>query len=320
MFKSIDKQTIDLNKVELIISDDGSTDNTKEVVKEWQNKSAYKIKYITQKNKGPGPARNNGLQTSSGDLILFIDSDCEAHPDWIKNILQDLKINKFGAFGGPDGSKNDFTLLQKAIDFSMTSIFTTGGIRGHGHKRLSKFYPRTHNMGITRETFNVVGGFGNLRHGQDIEYSNRIRKSGVKISFINNALVYHRRRSTFRQFFKQVFNWGIARINLGKIDPDMLELIHFLPSLALIFSLLSFLILMILNFSISLIFSIFFIPLFFLSIFGSFSKKEIKIMPLLLFIIPIQVIGYGLGFIIGFIRRFIFNRNATMGFEKNYYK
>ena len=202
----------------------------------------------------------------------------------------------------------------------MTSIFTTGGIRGHGHKRISKFYPRTHNMGITRATYNIVGGFGNLRHGQDIEYSNRIRKSGAKISFIEKALVYHRRRSTFRQFFKQVFNWGIARINLGKIDPDMLELIHFLPSLALVFSLLTFLILIILNFSIILIISIFFFPLFLLSIFGSFSKKNIKIMPLLLLIIPIQVLGYGLGFIIGFVRRFIFNRNPTMGFKKNYYK
>jgi GT2 family glycosyltransferase len=102
----------------------------------------------------------------------------------------------------------------------MTSMFTTGGIRGHGKRRISKFYPRTHNMGITRETYNIVGEFGSLRHGQDIEYSNRIRKSGAKISFIENALVYHRRRSTFRQFFKQVFNWGIARINLGKIDSD----------------------------------------------------------------------------------------------------
>ena len=260
------------------------------------------------------------MKNSSGDLILFIDSDCEAHPDWIKYILEDLKKNQFGAFGGPDGSKNDFTLLQKAIDFSMTSIFTTGGIRGHGHKRISKFYPRTHNMGITRETYNIVGEFGSLRHGQDIEYSNRIRKSGVKISFIEKALVYHRRRSTFKQFFKQVFNWGIARINLGKIDPDMLELIHFLPSLALTFSLSFFLILMILNFSISVIFSIFFIPLFLLSIFGSLSRNEIKIMPLLFLVIPIQVLGYGLGFIIGFVRRFIFNRNETMGFKKNYYK
>jgi cellulose synthase/poly-beta-1,6-N-acetylglucosamine synthase-like glycosyltransferase len=260
------------------------------------------------------------LKNSRGDLILFIDSDCEAHPDWIKYILEDLKKNQFGAFGGPDGSKNDFTLLQKAIDFSMTSMFTTGGIRGHGKRRISKFYPRTHNMGITRETYNMVGEFGSLRHGQDIEYSNRIRKSGAKISFIENALVYHRRRSTLRQFFKQVFNWGIARINLGKIDSDMLELIHFLPSLLLVFSLLSFLVLMILNFSISIIFSIFFIPLLLLSIFGSFSKKNIKIMPLLLFVIPIQVIGYGSGFIIGFVRRFIFNQNETMGFKKNYYK
>jgi GT2 family glycosyltransferase len=260
------------------------------------------------------------LKYSNGDLILFIDSDCEAHHDWLKNILKIYSKESFDAFGGPDGSKNDFTLLQKAIDFSMTSIITTGGIRGHGDKRFTKFYPRTHNMGITRSTYRLVGEFGNLRHGQDIEYSNRIRKSGLKIAFINDALVYHRRRTSFKQFFKQVFNWGMARINLAKLDSDMLELIHFLPTLSIFSSFLLILIFLRIGFSISVIFLTFFIPLFLLSCFGSLKNRDLKIIPFLLIVIPIQVIGYGTGFALGFFRRFIFNRNESVGFKKSYYK
>ncbi len=283
-------------------------------------KTSFEIKYIKQKNKGPGAARNHGLKYSTGDLILFVDSDCEIHRDWLKNIIKIYDEESFDAFGGPDGSKSDFTPLQKAIDFSMTSTVTTGGIRGHGNKRFTKFFPRTHNMGITRSTYQLVGEFGNLRHGQDIEYSNRIRKAGLKIAFINNALVYHRRRTSFKQFFKQVFNWGLARINLAKLDSDMLELIHFLPTLSLFFSFLLILILLRMDFPIITIFLIFFIPLFLLSCFGSLKKKELKIIPLLLIIIPIQVIGYGTGFAIGFFRRYIFNRDEAIGFKKNYYK
>jgi|TARA_B110000858_G_scaffold90096_1_gene104180 glycosyltransferase involved in cell wall biosynthesis len=320
LFHSIEKQNTNLEKIELIISDDGSTDGTKALVQLWKEKVHYKIKYISQENKGPGAARNHGLKTSSGDLILFIDSDCEAHPDWIKLILNDFRKNKFGAFGGPDGAKEDFTDLQKAIDYSMTSMFTTGGIRGHSDKMLSKFFPRTHNMGISREIYNLVGGFGNLRHGQDIEFSNRIRKAGAKISFIKKALVYHRRRTSLKQFFKQVFNWGVARVNLGKIDSDMLEPIHFLPTLSILVTIISLPLLSSLNLSVLVILLIFFLPLLFLSIYGAYIKNEIKILPLLLLVIPIQIMGYGIGFLQAYIRRFLFNKNELIGFNKNYYK
>jgi len=320
LFQSIEKQNTNLNNIELIISDDGSVDGTEELVNSWKKKVTYKIKYITQKNKGPGAARNHGLENSKGDLIFFIDSDCEAHPDWIKYILADFKINKFGACGGPDGAKDDFTYLQKAIDYSMTSMFTTGGIRGHSEKMISRFFPRTHNMGITRQVYEEIGGFGDLRHGQDIEFSNRIRKTGARISFIKKALVFHRRRTTLKQFFKQVFNWGVARVNLGKIDSGMLEFVHFLPTLSIILSILLLTILKLLNLSVINIFFIFIIPLIFLSFLGAYSKKEFRIFPFLIIIIPTQIFGYGLGFLQAFIRRFIFNQKEMIGFNKNYYK
>jgi glycosyltransferase involved in cell wall biosynthesis len=320
LIDSIENQNISLKNLELIISDDGSTDNTPKIISDLSKKTSFNIKYITQKNKGPGSARNHGLKHSNGDLILFIDSDCEAHHDWLKNILKVYNNDSFDAFGGPDGSKDDFTLLQKAINFSMTSTITTGGIRGHGAKRYTKFYPRTHNMGITRSTLGLVGEFGSLRHGQDIEYSNRIIKAGLKIEYINNALVFHRRRTSIRQFFKQVFNWGMARVNLAKIDSDMLELIHFLPSLFLLSLFLLTLLFLKIGLSISKIFLIFFLPLLLISCFGSFKNRDFKIMPLLLIIIPTQIFGYGIGFTIGLVRRFVFDKNEVVGFKKNYYK
>ncbi len=320
LYQSLREQSVDSGLFEFIVSDDGSTDSTLETVKKWQAESQFPIKFITQENQGPGAARNHGLENADGDLILFIDSDCEAHPDWMKTIYEEFKQDTFDACGGPDGAKEDFTTLQKAIDFAMTSFFTTGGMRGHSEKMMAKFFPRTHNMGIKRHVYETVGGFGGLRHGQDIEFSNRIRKSGARVKFLINAVVYHRRRTSLKQFFKQVFNWGVARVNLGKIDSSMLEPIHFLPALAtlagigVVGSAIYF------QFPLDQLFFLFIIPLGLLALFGTFKKKDLKVFPYLFLVIPAQIIGYGLGFTQAFIRRFIFLQEEMVGFKKNYYK
>ena len=319
LYNSLQEQSIDLKLLEFIVSDDGSTDSTEQTVKHWQIESNFPIKFITQKNQGPGSARNHGLENSEGELILFIDSDCEAHPDWIQTIYEEYLNDSFDACGGPDGAKDDFTTLQKAIDFAMTSFITTGGMRGHSEKMMAKFFPRTHNMGIKRSVYEKVGGFGDLRHGQDIELSNRIRKSGARIKFLINAVVYHRRRTSIKQFFKQVFNWGVARINLGKIDPSMLEPIHFLPSLATLFGFSIVGTGIYLDFPLDQLFLLIFIPLGLLSLFGAAKKKDLRIFPYLLVVIPSQIIGYGLGFILNFIKRYILKQSSWTGFKKRYY-
>jgi len=320
LLMSISSQTISLENIECIISDDGSKDETEMIIESWQKKAMFDIIYIKQENKGPGAARNHGLEQSTGELILFIDSDCEAHPKWLETIVREYDLNVFDACGGPDGAKDDFTLLQKAIDYSMTSFFTTGGMRGHSKNMIAKFYPRTHNMGITRKIYETVGGFCDLRHGQDIEFSHRIRKSGAKITFIEDALVYHRRRTTIRQFIKQVFNWGVARVNLGRIDSKMLEVIHFLPSFACLSSILLISLAIYRNWDFSNMLFIFFMPLIFISLIGSINKKDVKVFPFLFIVIPIQILGYGIGFFQAFLRRFIFKESAMIGFKKNYYK
>ena len=320
LYESLKQQSVDLKILEFIISDDGSTDFTKAMVKSWIKDSEILVKFVTQKNQGPGAARNHGMKVAEGDLFLFIDSDCEAHPEWIKVIYDEFQSGNFDAFGGPDGAKDNFSSLQKSIDFSMTSFFTTGGMRGHNEKMLAKFYPRTHNMGIKRTIYDKIGGFSSLRHGQDIEFSHRVHKSGARVKFLINAIVFHRRRTSLKQFFKQVYNWGVARVNLGKIDLSMLEIVHFIPSAALCFLISLTGTFIFLELPMSLLYSIILLPLTTLSMYGSINKKDYRIFPYLMIVIPAQIIGYGAGFFQAYIRRFIFNQKELVGFKKNYYK
>tara|TARA_B100000686_G_scaffold355366_1_gene473583 strand:- start:2853 stop:3878 length:1026 start_codon:yes stop_codon:yes gene_type:complete len=320
LIKSIDAQTLDHSLFEHIISDDGSTDDTINFVSKLKDEIKFQLYFITQSNQGPGAARNHGVENSLGELILFIDSDCEADENWLEIIYNTYLKSPFGACGGPDASKADFTAIQKAIDYSMTSFLTTGGMRGHSEKMMAKFYPRSHNMGMTKILYDKVGGFGSLRHGQDIELSNRIHKSGTTIKFIKNAIVYHRRRTTIRQFFKQVFNWGVARFNLFRIDKQMLEPIHLIPSISLIFFIF-FIIIALIGYRISYyILQIGIVMLMLLSLWGGIKRKSLAVALLLPIIVPIQIGGYGLGFIWAFISSFLFGKNSMVGFVNKYYE
>jgi len=320
LITSVQNQSLSHDLFEMIISDDGSSDGTTDMVRLLQPKVNFSLRFIEQKNQGPGVARNHGMETARGELFLFIDSDCEADPRWAETIYHVYKKEGFDACGGPDGAKEDFSALQKAIDFSMTSFLTTGGMRGHSEKMLAKFYPRSHNMGMTKKMYQKVGGFGSLRHGQDIELSHRLISNGAQIKFIPDAIVYHRRRTSLKQFFRQVFNWGVARVNLGKIDSEMLEMIHFLPSVAT---------LIIVTVTIgSIVLPVIFFPWFLLgigwililSVWAGIKKHNTKVGLYSLLVIPIQIIGYGLGFLFSFVRRFLFGKGEWTGFTRRYYQ
>lgn len=299
--------------------DDGSTDNTKELVDRCRKEVGFELRYVSQGNKGPGAARNLGMEEARGELFLFIDSDCEARGDWLFKIHEEYISRRFDAYGGPDASKEDFTPFQKAIDFSMTSFLTTGGMRGHANKPLAKFYPRSHNMGITKELYKKVGGFSGLRHGQDIELSHRIIISGAKVAFIPDAIVYHRRRTSLRGFFRQVFNWGVARVNLWRTDNGLLEPIHTLPALSVILTLLGFL-------GLILNPNMFIVPLelilgllVFIAGFGGLKYRSFKAGLWILPVVPIQVLGYGMGFLFAMVRSLLIKGSWT-GFSKRYYR
>ena len=253
---------------EVVIVDDGSSDNLKDVIEEFR--SLLNIQYLFQENQGPASARNLGMSQSKGNWYVFIDSDCTLPEEYLSNLKSHIKKDDFDAFGGPDTYKEEFPDFLKAIDYCMTSFIGTGGARGTTGKKISKYYPRSFNMGIRKEIFENISGMCGLRHGQDLEYSNRIYKAGYRVKFLPDVYVYHRRRISIYKFFKQIFNWGVARINLGKLDSSMLKPIHCLPFLMLLLTLISVLL--------SLIYKI---KIPFLIISDNFSKPKYTLYPLL---------------------------------------
>ena len=310
------------DKFEVIISDDGSTDNTKELVKSFQEKHDFNLRFISQENKGPGAARNHAMENAGSDFFIFVDSDVTMPSDWMLKIDQQLTSEKADAFGGPDSYRDDFSPLLKAINYSMTSFITTGGLRGKKGKKLARFYPRSFNMGLKKELWRKVGGFGTLRHGQDIEFSHRIIKSGAKVLYID-APVFHKRRTNIKRFYKQVFNWGVARINLFKLDEGMLEILHAAPALVTLFAFVILTLAIFFKFFQYVLFSGLILGLIILiySVFDSTIKyKSIKPAFWLPFVMPAQIFGYGCGFIYNYVRRVIFNKGEKTGFKKNYYK
>ena len=224
LLDSLTRQTF--NDFEVIIVEDGSAVPCKAVCDKYAGRLA--IHYFMKPNSGPGQSRNYGVERATGDYVLILDSDVVVPAGYLQAVDDELRREPCEAFGGPDRAADTFTPTQKAISYSMTSFFTTGGIRG-GKKKLDKFYPRSFNMGVRRDVYNTLGGFSKMRFGEDIDFSIRIFKAGCRCRLFPGAWVYHKRRTDFRKFWRQVFNSGIARINLYKKYPESLKLVHLLP-------------------------------------------------------------------------------------------
>lgn len=313
LLESMVQQTV--QNFEVVIVEDGSDVKCDTVCDSY--KSKLDITYYFKPNSGPGQSRNYGFERAGGDYCIFLDSDCVLPPTYFEIVQTTLTQNYVDAFGGPDEAHADFTTLQKAINYSMTSFFTTGGIRGNSEK-LDKFYPRSFNMGYSREVFNKTGGFSKLRFGEDIDMSIRILQNGFKTRLIKEAFVYHKRRSTLRQFFKQVFNSGIARINLHKRHPGSLRLVHMAPAVFTIG-----------NFALVLLSLVFCTPLFLVPLLvymllifidSALRNKSLTIGILSILTSYYQLFGYGFGFIDAFWKRIILGKDEYSAYKNNFYK
>ncbi len=249
---SLKRQT--LKDFEVIIVEDGSKTPCKDVCDKYAD--ILDLHYYYKENSGPGQSRNYGAERAQGEWLIVLDSDVVLPEGYLREVDERLKmkderydftsgkdpngkanhishlssvISEIDAFGGPDAAHESFTPVQKAISYSMTSFFTTGGIRG-GKTKLDKFFPRSYNMGIRREVYQELGGFSKMRFGEDIDFCYRIVEAGYKTALIPEAWVWHKRRTDFRKFFRQVYNSGIARINLEKRHPGTMKLVHLLPT------------------------------------------------------------------------------------------
>ena len=372
LLKSLTEQT--LKDFEVIIVEDGSKIPCKDVCDKYAG--ILDLHYYYKDNSGPGQSRNYGAERAQGEWLIVLDSDVVVPKEYLSNVNKSLTpnpspigegsiytqnddsenelttplSNRRGvggeAFGGPDAAHPDFTPVQKAISYSMTSFFTTGGIRGGKGKKLDKFFPRSYNMGIRRDVYLELGGFSKMRFGEDIDFSYRIVEAGYKTTLIPEAWVWHKRRTDFRKFFRQVYNSGIARINLEKRHPGTLKLVHLLPT---VFTLGVILLSMLALVGVAL------------ALLGLFSASEpgcnmspvvigfglcltlIALLPLLLYSLLIcidssiknrslwvgllsipaaftQLMGYGLGFIESWWKRCVLKKDEFQAFEKNFYK
>ncbi len=216
----------DAGPFEVIVVEDGSQVTCQHVCERYADR--LDIHYFNKENSGPGQSRNYGAERAQGEYLLILDSDVVLPPGYLKAVDDELAVEPADAFGGPDKANPSFTDVQKAISYSMTSFFTTGGIRG-GKKKMDKFYPRSFNMGIRRDVYLCLHGFSDMRFGEDIDFSIRIFKAGCSCRLFPEAWVWHKRRTDFRKFWRQVYNSGIARINLYKRYPESLKLVHLLP-------------------------------------------------------------------------------------------
>ena len=225
LLESLTTQT--LRDFEVIVVEDGSSVTCADVVRKYEGK--LDVHYYVKPNSGPGQTRNYGVDRSQGDYVLILDSDVVLPAGYLSAVDEELNRKPCDAFGGPDRAHDSFTPMQKAINYAMTSFFTTGGIRG-GKKKMDKFYPRSFNMGVRRTAYLELEGFSKMRFGEDIDFSTRIFKGGYACRLFPEAWVWHKRRTDLRKFFKQVHNSGIARINLTKRHPGTMKLVHTLPA------------------------------------------------------------------------------------------
>lgn len=225
LLSSISKQSF--RDFEVLVIEDGSSVSSESVAQRFED--LIPINYISQSNQGQGFARNVGMGLAKGDFFIMLDSDVILPERYLELVANAVQNRKLDAFGGPDSASDEFSTLQKAMDFAMTSFWTTGGIRGK-LKDPSKYQARGFNMGVSRAVFKETQGFLDPNRGEDIELSIRIKKSGFKLELVEEAFVFHKRKNTLFSFAKQAFSFGRNRVNVSRFHPEAIKVVHLLPT------------------------------------------------------------------------------------------
>ena len=332
LLESLSSQT--LKDFEVVIVEDGSQKPCKDVCDKYAD--ILHLHYYFKDNSGPGQSRNYGVERAQGEYVIILDSDVVLPNGFLKAVDTELTANSqqpnaIAAWGGPDAAHPSFTPVQKAISYSMTSFFTTGGIRG-GKAKLDKFYPRSFNMGIRRDVYLQLGGFSKMRFGEDIDFSYRIVEAGYMPRLFPDAWVWHKRRTDFRKFFRQVYNSGIARINLEKRHPGTMKLVHLLPT---VFTVGVIALILISAIGRALMYYVdrdqFYwmcfapwIPIILYSLLicidSTIKNRSLRVGLLSVPAAFVQLMGYGLGFIESWWKRCVLRQDEFTAFEKTFYK
>ena len=302
LLESLSKQTD--KGFEVLVIEDGSSVPCEDVCKQYADK--LDLHYYFKPNSGRSETRNYGIERATGDWFIIYDSDVIVPPQYIATVREELAKNPVDCYGGPDAADESFSDVQKAINYSMTSIMTTGGIRG-ATKNKEKFSPRSFNMGISRKCYETVGGYKNMI-GEDIDLSIRIKAAGFKTTLIPEAYVYHKRRVDLKKFFRQVNTFGKGRVLLGEMHPGSLKLVHLMPAafvignVGLVLAALVLLAISLQNSVFSPWWSLLCLVPIVLYVMGLFTEsliknKSLKIAALSIVAAYMQLFGYGTGFL-----------------------
>ncbi|BCY29494.1 glycosyltransferase [Flavobacterium okayamense] len=302
------------NDFEVVVIEDGSSINCEDIIKKYNSK--LKISYFYKENSGPGDSRNFGMRVAKGDYFLILDSDCILPANYLKNAYDSLQTDYVHCFGGVDNALSSFSDIQKAINFSMTSFITTGGIRG-GSEALEKFQPRSFNMGLSKEAFEKSGGFGNIHPGEDPDLSIRLWSLGYQTKLLKNVSVYHKRRIDWKRFSTQVNKFGKARPILNHWYPKYAKPTFWLPSLFLLGFTLAILLLF---FGINQLLYCYVLYFILVGILSLIQNKSIKIALYSIIAAIIQFYGYGKGFLLSFYKVSILKKKPENAFPELFFK
>ncbi|MEN8703271.1 MAG: glycosyltransferase [Polaribacter sp.] len=289
LLASIVTQNFDA-EFEVLVIEDGSNQTCKAIVESYTSQLSN-VSYHFKENSGAGASRNYGMQKAIGNYFIILDSDVILPKHYLSEVKKALTENYTDAYGGPDAAHESFTYLQKAINYSMTSLLTTGGIRGK-KKALGKFQPRSFNLGISKIAFEKTQGFSKMKNGEDIELTFKLWDNSFKTQLIEKAFVYHKRRSSISQFYKQTYGFGTARPILNKKFPSTAKITYWFPSLFVLGLVLGIVLALFGNVYLFSFYYLYFIALLLDAIF----KNGIIVGFLAIFTSLTQFLGYGLGF------------------------
>ena len=305
---------------EIVIVEDGSTVSSESIVGSFQEEShatsAITISYYFKKNTGPGDSRNFGMSMAKGDYFIILDSDCILPPNYLEEVDKSLTKDFVHCYGGPDAAHSSFSPIQKSINYAMTSILTTGGIRGN-KKAVGKFQPRSFNMGISKQAFESTKGFGLIHPGEDPDLTFRIWKQGYSTKLIPEAYVFHKRRIDWSKYLKQVSKFGKVRPILNKWHPGTAKITYWFPTLftlGLVVSLLLF----VLGIPLPLYLYVLYYILIFLD--SLLKNRNLVIALWSLLAVSIQFFGYGLSFLKSSILVNFSNRKPEQLFPELFFK
>ncbi|MGG8495119.1 glycosyltransferase [Tenacibaculum sp. TC6] len=300
---------------EIVIVEDGSSESSEDIVKNYQNQLA--ITYLYKQNSGPGDSRNYGMKKAAGNYFIILDSDVILPPQYLSTIAAFLEKNYVDCFGGADAAHESFTPLQKAINYVMTSFFTTGGIRG-GKTKVQKFEPRSFNMGISKKAFELTQGFSRIHPGEDPDLSQRIVKAGFKTTFLPNAHVYHKRRISWDKFYTQVKKFGTVRPILTRWHPETKKITFWFPTLFVLFTVASVLGAIISRNMMYLYPLLAYLGMLFIH--STILNKSIKVGALSIYAVCIQFFGYGIAFLQSTFYIRVLKRNPEEHYPTYFFK